>query len=139
MVILIAGTKGKGKTKHLLDKVNAEIKSANGNIVFIDDTMQHMHELSNKVRLINVHDYPINNKDEFIGFLCGIISQDNDLEQIYLDHFLNISHLSDEQIAETIEKVVKMSVKFRVDFVISISKSEEELPENIRQYVGVAL
>lgn len=73
MVILIAGTKGKGKTKHLLNKVNSEVKEANGNIVFLDDSMQHMHELNNKVRLINMHDYPISNADEFLGFLCGII------------------------------------------------------------------
>jgi len=139
MVMIIAGTRGKGKTKHLLDKVNAEIKEANGNIVFIDDSLQHMHELSNKVRLINVHDYPVSNQDEFIGFLCGIISQDNDLEQIYLDHFLNIAKLDDENIAKTIEKIIKMSVKFRVDFVISISKAEEELPESIRQYVNISL
>lgn len=139
MVIMIAGTKGKGKTKHLLDKVNSEIREANGNIVFIDDSMQHMHELSNKVRLINIHDYPISNDDEFIGFLCGIISQDNDLEQIYLDHFLNIARLDDDDIAKTIDKIVKMSVKFRVDFVISISKSESDLPESIRQYVSVSL
>lgn len=139
MVMMIAGTRGKGKTKHLLDKVNAEIREANGNIVFIDDSMQHMHELSNKVRLINVRDYPITNKDEFIGFICGIFSQDNDLEQVYLDHFLDIAKVSDDEIASTIEKIVKMSVKFRVDFIISISKSEEEIPESVRQYVNVSL
>lgn len=133
MVILIAGTKGKGKTKHLLNKVNSEVKEANGNIVFLDDSMQHMHELNNKVRLINMHDYPISNADEFLGFLCGIISQDNDLEQMYLDHFLNISKLNDEDIAKTIEKIVKMSVKFRIDFIISISKAEADLPESIRR------
>lgn len=66
--------------------------------------------------MINMHDYPISNADEFLGFLCGIISQDNDLEQMYLDHFLNISKLNDEDIAKTIEKIVKMSVKFRIDF-----------------------
>jgi len=139
MVILIAGTKGKGKTKHLLNKVNSEVKEANGNIVFLDDSMQHMHELNNKVRLINMHDYPISNADEFLGFLCGIISQDNDLEQMYLDHFLNISKLNDEDIAKTIEKIVKMSVKFRIDFIISISKAEADLPESIRQFVSISL
>ena len=139
MVILIAGTKGKGKTKHLLNKVNSEVKEANGNIVFLDDSMQHMHELNNKVRLINMHDYPISNSDEFLGFLCGIISQDNDLEQMYLDHFLNISKLNDEDIAKTIEKIVKMSVKFRIDFIISISKAEADLPESIRQFVSISL
>ena len=139
MVILIAGTKGKGKTKHLLNKVSSEVKEANGNIVFLDDSMQHMHELNNKVRLINMHDYPISNADEFFGFLCGIISQDNDLEQMYLDHFLIISKLNDEDIAKTIEKIVKMSVKFRIDFIISISKAEADLPESIRQFVSISL
>lgn len=140
MVLMIAGTKGKGKTKHLLNKVNSEIRTANGSIVFIDDSMQHMHELSNKVRLINVNDYPVTNCDEFIGFLCGIISQDNDLEQVYLDHFLKIANLATaEEIANTVEKIVRISVKLRVDFIISISMSESDLPESIRQYVCISL
>lgn len=46
---------------------------------------------------------------------------------MYLDHFLNISKLNDEDIAKTIEKIVKMSVKFRIDFIISISKAEADL------------
>ena len=32
MVQLIIGNKGKGKTKHLLDKVNARVKEISGNI-----------------------------------------------------------------------------------------------------------
>ena len=59
MVEIIAGEKGKGKTKYLLDKVNTSIESATGNIVYLDKSQKHMHELSNKVRLINVADYPI--------------------------------------------------------------------------------
>ena len=76
MVQLIIGNKGDGKTKHLLDRVNSQIKTASGNIVYLDKSTKHMHELNNKVRLINVTDYPLKNSDEFIGFLCGIISQD---------------------------------------------------------------
>ena len=53
MVQLIVGKKGKGKTKQLLDKVNAEVKTANGNIVYIDKSTKHMFELNNKVRLIS--------------------------------------------------------------------------------------
>ena len=52
MVQLIVGDKGKGKTKYLLDKVNAEVKEADGNIVYLDKSSKHMHELDNKVRLI---------------------------------------------------------------------------------------
>ena len=83
MVELIVGKKGKGKTKVLLDKVNGAIKEANGSIVYLDKSTKHMYELNNKVRLIDVSVYPIKNADEFVGFVCGIISQDHDLEQVY--------------------------------------------------------
>ena len=49
MIQLIVGNKGKGKTKQLLDKVNAEILSASGNIVYLDKSTKHMFELNNKV------------------------------------------------------------------------------------------
>ena len=52
---------------------------------------------------------------------------------------MNISKLNDEDIAKTIEKIVKMSVKFRIDFIISISKAEADLPESIRQFVSISL
>ena len=88
MVQIIAGKKGKGKTKHLLDMANAAIKGANGTVVYLDKSAQHMYELNNKVRLIDVSQYMITNHDEFVGFICGIVSQDHDLEQMFLDSFL---------------------------------------------------
>ena len=72
MVEIIAGEKGKGKTKYLLDKVNDSVKAASGNIVYLDKSQKHMYELNNKVRLINVTDFPITNCDEFLGFIDEI-------------------------------------------------------------------
>lgn len=43
MVHLIIGLKGEGKTRELLDKVNTEIKNANGNIVYLDINSKHMY------------------------------------------------------------------------------------------------
>ena len=93
MIQIIAGAKGKGKTKILLDKVNTSIKEANGTIVYLDKNTKHMYELNNKIRLINVKDYCIESAQEFTGFICGLVSQDHDLEKVYLDSFLNISCL----------------------------------------------
>lgn len=129
MIQIITGEKGKGKTKHLLDKVNESIKSATGNIVYLDKSQKHMYELSNKVRLINVSDYLISNCDEFLGFLCGIISQDHDLEEMYLDSFLTIAVMKDEEITRVITKLEEISDKFHVNFVLSISRNESDLPE----------
>ena len=139
MVQLITGNKGKGKTKHLLDKVNKEVKNVNGNIVYLDKNTKHMYELNNKVRLIDVSAYLIEDTDEFLGFVNGIISQDHDLQQMYFDSFLKIAHLEDTDILPAINKLEKISEKFNIDFVLSISKDENELPEAAKSKIIISL
>ncbi len=139
MVEIIAGDKGKGKTKYLLDRVNTDIANAMGNIVYLDKNQKHMHELTNKVRLINVSDYPISTSDEFIGFICGIISQDYDLQEIYLDSFMTIACVSDEDLEHTIQKLDAISVKYEVKMVLSISKNEADFPESVKDKVVISL
>ena len=138
MVEIIAGKKGKGKTKYLLDKVNAAVEGASGNIVYLDKSQKHMHELSNKVRLINVGDYPISNCDEFLGFICGIVSQDYDLQEMYLDSFLTTACIKDN-LDYAVEKLDALSEKFGVSFVISASVDKENMPESVQKYVSHAL
>ncbi len=138
MVQLIVGSKGDGKTKHLLDRVNSQIKTASGNIVYLDKSAKHMHELDSKVRLINVKDYPLKNCDEFIGFICGIVSQDYDLEQMYLDSFLKIAHLEDADLTDALTQLNEISQQFKVNFCISISVEEEDLPEFAKEQVIIS-
>lgn len=105
--------KGKGKTKHLLDMANAAIKGANGTVVYLDKSAQHMYELNNKIRLINVNEFPLTNSDGFLGFICGIISQDHDLETMYLDSFLKLSCLEGADISDTymtLKNIVKNTI-----------------------------
>lgn len=139
MIQLIAGEKGKGKTKILLDKVNSEIKSVNGTIVYLDKSTKHMYELNNKVRLIDVSAFPIGNCDEFTGFICGVISQDHDLEQMYLDSFLKIAKLEDQDVTKTLNELEKIGEQFKITFVISISLNKDQLPEKFRENVIAAL
>ena len=140
MIEIICGEKGKGKTKELLARVNSSVESSNGNVVYLDKSQKHMFELNNKIRLINVVDYPISNCDEFIGFICGIVSQDNDLEEMYLDSFLTIASLSDEgNIVKAIEKLDVISEKYKVKFILSVSKDKNNLPECAKAKVVVAL
>lgn len=139
MVQLIVGKKGKGKTKELLDKVNGQVKTVSGSVVYLDKSTKHMYELNNKVRLINVPDYLISNSQEFLGFICGIISQDHDLEQMYLDSFLKIACVEEGDIAPVIEKLEEISDKFHVDFILSVSRDESELSDALKSKVIIAL
>ena len=139
MVQLIVGKKGKGKTKQLLDKVNSEVKDISGSIVYLDKSTKHMYELNNKVRLIDVSRYMIENESEFLGFVCGIISQDHDLEQMYFDSFLKIAALEGKDISAVIAKLDRMSDFFQVDFILSVSMDESELPEAVKDKIIVSL
>ena len=139
MVELIVGKKGKGKTKVLLDKVNGAIKNVNGSIVYLDKSTKHMYELNNKIRLIDVSGYPIINADEFVGFICGIISQDHDLEQIYLDSFLTTTKLEGLDISGTLEQLEEIGEKFGISFIISVSLDKEEIPAEFQDKIATAL
>lgn len=140
MVQLIVGKKGKGKTKIILDMVNKEVATASGNIVYLDKGNDHMYELNNKVRLINVTDYGVANADEFVGFIRGIVSQDHDLEQIYFDGFLQISGIKGtEQVEEVLNKLDSISNTYGFKMIASISLDEAELPESLKSKVVVAL
>ena len=139
MVQLIVGKKGKGKTKHLLDKVNSEVQNVSGNIVYLDKSTKHMYELNNKIRLIDVSSYMISNSDEFVGFICGIISQDHDLQQMYFASFLKIACAEEIDIDPIINKLEAVSQKFGVDFILSISRDEAELPASYKEKIIVSL
>ena len=140
MIEIISGEKGKGKTKELLNKVNTSITSATGNIVYLDKSQKHMYELNNKIRLINVNDFQIDNCDEFLGFICGVISQDHDLEEMYLDSFLTIASIdSDELLNHAIQKLDVISEKYNVKFILSVSKDESKLTDIAKAKIVISL
>ena len=135
MVQLIVGDKGKGKTKYLLDKVNAEVKEADGNIVYLDKSSRHMHELDNKVRLINVSEYPVKNADQFLGFICGVCSQDYDLQTMYIDSFIKVAGLEGADVTDTVMALDTIGKQFNVNFVLSVSMDESALADALKEKV----
>ena len=139
MVQLIVGKKGKGKTIQLLDKVNSEIKVVTGNVVYLDKSMDHMYELNNKIRLIDVSQYMIESPEEFLGFVSGIVSQDHDLQQMYFDSFLKLACLDKADVEAVIAKLEKISQNKGVDFIISMSLDEDELPESVKKNILISL
>lgn len=135
MIQLIVGAKGKGKTKILLDKVNSEVKAAHGSIVYLDKSTKHMYELNNRIRLIDVSGFGLESTGEFIGFIYGILSQDHDLEQMYLDSFLKISLTDAKTANDLLRKLDAISKKFGVTFVISISTDSADIAEDLKDNI----
>lgn len=139
MVQIIAGTKGKGKTKILLEKANSAIKEAKGSVVYLDKSTKHMYELNNRVRLINVMDYSVKSCEAFIGFICGIVAQDHDLECMFLDSFLKLAYLEGQDITDTVLTLDEISKKSGVNFVLSVSMDKSDFTDAVLPFVSEAL
>ncbi len=139
MVELIVGKEGKGKTKQLLSRVNEEIKTASGNIVFLDRNDKHMFELNNKVRLVNVADYEFTNCSEFIGFVCGILSQDHDIEKMYIDAIMKVAKLEKSDLTAVVKRLELIGKKFNVQFTASVTLDASELDDELRSNIVVEL
>ena len=142
MVRLIVGNKGKGKTTEILAKANSSIKEATGSVVYLDKSSKHMYDLHRNIRLIDVSRFPITNSEQFVGFVCGIISQDHDLQEMYLDGFLKCTKLSEDDVDEinaTISELDAVSTAFDIDFYISASIDVESLVPALKEKVVAAL
>lgn len=132
MVKLLVGGLGTGKTQRLVGLANNLSQESNGHVVFIDDDNRHMYDVSNSVRFINIKEYPIENVDACLGFLCGIISNDYDIDNILVDGLYKVLGVELEDISIVIPKLEKLSELFELDFYLTVSTND--LPEELSDY-----
>ncbi len=135
MIQVIAGKKGSGKTKRLIDLTNTTARDAEHDVIFLDDDNRYMFDVDHKVRFINAEDYHIHNSDMFIGFLCGILSSNFDLGTVFIDAFLKLCHLELKDTEPVVKTLSELGTKHSVDFVLSLSADPEEVPEFLKQYL----
>lgn len=135
MIQLVAGERGKGKTKSLIQMANDTAKTCRGHVIYIDDDKRHIFDLNHKIRFVESNEFPIENLDAFFGFVCGILSEDFDIEHIFIDGLLKVAHISEEMSALLVDKLRELSEKFNICIVISISCKTDILPENLKAYL----
>ena len=135
MVKLIIGNEGTGKTLRLLDLANNAIKDANGHLVYLDKSTRHMYEINNKVRLIDVSEFGFSSIDEFYGFVCGIISQDRDIEQLYFDSFKKLGKFDVSEVGAVLDKFDKLSEKCGITFNMAMSVDEGDIPDSYKDSI----
>lgn len=134
MIKLLIGKKGSGKTKTLIEATNTASAVASGNVVFIsDDTRRSMHDIKSKVRMADTKDFSISSYSEFFGFICGIISRDYDITNIFIDGIFKIIGSDNlEGFEDFLNKLQTVGKELNVSFEISVSIDADSAPDYIK-------
>ena len=133
MIKLFAGEKGEGKTKKLIALANAHLEVTDGHIVFMDDDSRNMHEIHRNIRLVDTSEYPLLNHREFICFIYGMLSQNNDISEIFIDSLSSIvKNLSNGDLLALKYELEKISKNEAVDFFITLNCNPADLTPEVR-------
>ncbi len=128
MIKLIIGNKGSGKTKRLVDMVNAAAESSLGNVVCVEKGDTLTFSVKYKARLIDADAYEISGYDEYFGMLAGIKAGNNDITHIFGDATLRIGSRNYDELSDFLYRLSKID---DVEFVFTVSCDEADLPEKI--------
>ena len=136
MIQILAGEKGQGKTKRLIEMANEASKTIDGNVVFIDDDTRHMYDLHYGIRFVDTSMYKICDYEVFIGFIYGILSQNGDIQKIFVDGLGNIIRsLNSEDVENLCEVLDRISNDYNVDFTLIYSAPMTAVPDQVRKYL----
>lgn len=138
MVRFIVGAKGEGKTKKLIEMANSIAKETDGHLVFIDNDKRHIYDLHYDIRFVQMESFPLSNYREFIGFICGVLSQNSDIKDIFVDGITDIIKTFDnEALVKLIAKLEKLSAEHTVNFIIGLSGDQNKVPEEVKKLLVI--
>lgn len=135
MVTLLIGKKGSGKTKKLIEMVNAALEKSNGNVVVIEKGRQMTYNIPYAARLVDSDAYDVKGSATLQGFICGICAGNYDVTDIFVDSTLKITGTGAEGIETLVQELKKLSESADTNIVLSVSAAEDEIPEILKECV----
>jgi len=135
LVQFMAGFKGEGKTRRIIDMANDHAKITDGNLVFIDDDKRHIHDLHRDIRFVEATKGILGTYREFVCFLWGILTQNSDIKHVYVDGLTNIvvyGAINNDTLPALRAQLEKFSEEYSVDFTISMHYDRDILPGEIK-------
>jgi hypothetical protein len=134
MIKVFYGKKGTGKTKNMLENANGLVANSEGNVVYIDDSNELLIKLDRKIRFINVKDYPVEGAEAFLGFICGVASQNYDIETIFIDGLTYIVGEDASSLESFFKGLETITDDNKLNFYISINGGDD-IPEFLKRYI----
>ena len=136
MIKLIVGRKGTGKTKILVDMVEAAEKASSGNVVCIEKVPHLTYDIPSSVRLMETSKDEIEGYEEFYGFLAGVLAGNFDITDGFIDSTLRIGGRDYDKLGKFLTKLNASVGDRPVNIVFTVSADREELPESVQAFIG---
>ncbi len=135
MINLIVGTKGSGKTKTLINLINAAAKNTKGNVVCIEKGLKLTYDLDYSVRLVDIEQFGVSGFDAFYGFIAGILAGNYDITHIFIDATLKIGGRDIAAFENMVLKLVKLLTVHGAEITFTVSCDVSDIPEDIKKYI----
>lgn len=136
MIQVFCNKRGSGKTKALIDLANQKVKETKGSVVYIDDDRRPLLELDRDIRFITTDEFELKDYNSFYGFLCGLISENYDIDNIFIDGLFNIVSGDINNAAHLFSELETLTDKNSVDIYITINDEHHEIPDFMKKYVA---
>ena len=135
MVQLVMGLKGSGKTKRLIEMVNAALQEESGAVVVIEKDKKLTFDIPYQARLVFASDYSIGTVEFFKGLLSGLHAGNYDITHIFIDNFVKMMPgVTEQDIEEFLNWLEAFSNKENVNFTVSMTLNPDEVSEKIKSY-----
>ena len=134
MIQLIVGTKGSGKTKTLVDMINAGTRTTSGNVVVIEKGMQLTYDIDYKARLVDMDEYHVAGADMFYGFVAGVLAGNYDITELYIDGVLKVLDHDLDTLGKVLDQLSAIAGE-NLKLVVNVSADRAALPESVSKYL----
>ena len=129
------GLKGSGKTKRLIEMVNAALQEESGSVVVIEKDKKLTFDIPYQARLVFASDYSIGTVEFFKGLLSGLHAGNYDITHIFIDNFVKMMPgVTEQDIEEFLSWLEAFSNKENVNFTVSMTLNPDEVSEKIKSY-----
>ncbi len=135
MIHVIMGLKGSGKTKQMIDGINAAVAQASGDVVCIEYGKKLTYDISYKVRLVDSKEYGIRNCDMLQGFLSGLHAGNFDITHVFIDNLYKTIGNDKAEGEAFIEWCAQFAAANDMNITITVSDDPEAASESIKQYL----
>ena len=135
MIHLIMGLKGSGKTKKLIDAINAAVDNANGDVVCIEYGKKLTYDVTYKVRLVDSQEYGISSAEMLKGFLSGLHAGNFDITNVFIDNLYKTIGKDVAAAEDFVAWCAKFAADNNMEITISISEDPANLSDEVKQYV----